>query len=479
LADSSVPAPTFTSRGFIAPAQSDILAGVQADMNAAFGGNLNPALETPQGQLASSMTAIIGDTDDQFVFYTNQVDPAFAEGRMQDAIARIYFLERRPAEPTTVAATIVGLAGVVIPIGALAVATDGNLYACTDGGTIPVGGSIVLQFDCTVTGAVPCPAGSLNAIFQAIPGWDTINNAADGVLGNAVENRQDFEARRAASVAVNSLGVLGSVKGAVLAVPNVLDAYVLDNPLGTTSTIQGVTLPAHSLYVAVSGGDSASIAQAIWSKKPPGCAYYTGTGSTTVTVTDTDGYSVPYPTYAVSFLIAQALSIDFVVRIANSSAVPADAATQVQNAIIAAFAGLDGGARSKIGATVYASRFYAAVAALGSWAQVISILMGSLNTPAASFTAAIANTGVMTVSAVASGTLAVGQIVTGVGVADGTIITSLGSGTGGTGTYNTTPLGQVVVSSALKTVAETLTSIPVNINQIPTVTAAEIQLILV
>jgi hypothetical protein len=54
---------------------------------------------------------------------------------------------------------------------------------------------------------------------------------------------------------------------------------------------------------------------------------------------------------------------------------------------------------------------------------------------AASFTATIATT-VLTVSAVTSGILAVGQVITGAGVTAGTYITSLGTGTGGTGTYN-------------------------------------------
>lgn len=47
--------------------------------------------------------------------------------------------------------------------------------------------------------------------------------------------------------------------------------------------------------------------------------------------------------------------------------------------------------------------------------------------------------GTMTVSAVASGTLAVGQVLSGSGVTAGTVITALLSGTGGTGTYIVSP----------------------------------------
>lgn len=54
------------------------------------------------------------------------------------------------------------------------------------------------------------------------------------------------------------------------------------------------------------------------------------------------------------------------------------------------------------------------------------------------YTASIAvTTGVMNVTAVSSGTLSVGQTVVGAGVPAGTRITSLGTGSGGAGTYNT------------------------------------------
>jgi HK97 family phage major capsid protein len=52
---------------------------------------------------------------------------------------------------------------------------------------------------------------------------------------------------------------------------------------------------------------------------------------------------------------------------------------------------------------------------------------------------------VLTVSAVASGVLRVGQILSGTGVAAGTYISALGTGTGGTGTYNV--IGDTTASS--------------------------------
>lgn len=472
VVSTNVPMPVFGPSGFIIPSAQTVLDGVTQDINSAFGGGLNPALNTPQGQLASSETAVIDNTNQTFLFLTQQFDPAFASGRYQDALARIYFIERNPSQPTVVQALCTGLEGVVIPEGALALAADGNQYICTEAGTIPVEGNITLTFACLIPGPIPCPEGTLNQIYQSIPGWDSIDNASDGVLGNNVETRQAFEERRRLSVALNSIGSLPSVLGAVLTVPNVIDAFVTENVSNSPATIGGVSLNPNSLYVAVVGGEADQVAQAIWSRKAPGCAY---NGNTTVTVLDTSaGYVPPYPAYAVSFEIPAPLPILFAVNIANSSLVPADAATQIQNAIISAFAGGDGGSRAKIGATLFASRFYAPVAVLGSWAQIISIEIGSVNNASASFTGAIAGT-TLTVSAVASGTLAVGQTISDTtgNLVVGTTITALGSGSGGTGTY-TVSNSQTVVIEAMKSAIANLFDIDVRIDQIPTVSANDI-----
>ena len=58
----AVPPIVFTPTGLDVPTAAEVLAGVQTDINAAFGGNINPALNTPQGQLASSETAVIVDS---------------------------------------------------------------------------------------------------------------------------------------------------------------------------------------------------------------------------------------------------------------------------------------------------------------------------------------------------------------------------------------------------------------------------------
>ena len=78
----------------------------------------------------------------------------------------------------------------------------------------------------------------------------------------------------------------------------------------------------------------------------------------------------------------------------------------------------------------------------------VSLLSGALPT-VCNFTASITGN-VLTVTAVAKGTLAVGQVVAGAGVTYGTKITALGTGTGGTGTYTLSPTPNVA-SEAMTT----------------------------
>lgn len=375
MATSSVPSIIFTPTGATFPDESAILAGVQADMNAAFGGNLNPSLSTPQGQLATSQTAIIGEKNNQFAYFLQQIDPATASGFMQDAIGRIYFLTRLPATSTVVQVLCTGLAGVAIPSGAQVLDLQGNKYACQGGGTIGVGGTVTLPFAALVPGPIICPIGAIVTIYQSIPGWDSVTNVAAGATGVNVESRADFEYRRKQSVAINAAGTLPSIYAAAFDVNGVIDAYVTENDTDNPITVGGVTLVKHSVYVAAAGGIPLDVATAIWKKKSAGANW---NGNTSVTVTDTSLGITPAPTYTVLFETPTPQNILFAVSIAASPSLPANISDLVKAAIINAFNGGDGGSRARIGGTIYAGRYYAPISAVQAGAiEILSVKIGT------------------------------------------------------------------------------------------------------
>ncbi|WP_338561913.1 baseplate J/gp47 family protein [Erwinia sp. E_sp_B04_7] len=356
----AVPSVTYSDAGVSVPDEIDILNGRLTDLDTAMGGGMSKSLTTPQGQIAMSDTAIIGDKNDNLAWLVNQVNPDYASGRMQDAIGQIYFIDRIAAIGTVVTATLTGLVGTVIPANSIAQDSSGYLYYSLADATIPSTGSVDVLFQNQATGAIACPIGSLNTIYRAIPGWSGITNTTAGVLGNDVESRANFEYRRKQSVAGNAKNQLGAIYANVLAVPGVTDAYVTQNNTGATVE-KGATdfpLPAHSLYVSAYGGSSEDIANAIFQKLNPGPEMV---GNTSYTVVDSENYVQPYPEYEITWQTPAAVSVYVKVELASNNSLPGNIVDRVRSAVLSAFNGEDGGTRARIGSTIYAGRYYAGV----------------------------------------------------------------------------------------------------------------------
>lgn len=374
---SNVPALQITPTGVAVPQSVDIRAGVLADTNEAFGGELDVVTpSTPQAYLADNLAQNIVDSNAQIAYFVNQVDPANAEGRMQDAIARIYFLDRKGATPSVVTVQLTGQSLVTMPAGQLMQDDSGNLWRSSGDVTFPVGGGNVnAQFACVTNGPVELGIGALTKIAQTFPGWDAGVNLSPAIVGSDVESRQAFEIRRQESIAQNGRGSPPAIRGAVWDIDGVLDVFAYDNftnavlPYGATN----YPLAPHSIYVGVVGGNDSDLANAIWSKKDAGCDM---NGNTTVVVQDTEGYSYPYPQYNIKFNRPAALPIKFAVTLANSTALPSTIVQDVKNAITATFNGEDGSQRARMGGKIFASNFYAGVAKISSAVSIIQIKIG-------------------------------------------------------------------------------------------------------
>src|ERR1700743_1111819 len=127
-AGTNVPGITCGTNGPVAPSGPAVLNGVQLDFNTAFSVTFNWNGSTPQGQRASSEAANISNNYSLFVYYVNPVDPAFAQGRMQDALGRIYNIARLPSIPTILQVNLLGN-NLTMPANSLIRDTNGNLYA--------------------------------------------------------------------------------------------------------------------------------------------------------------------------------------------------------------------------------------------------------------------------------------------------------------------------------------------------------------
>jgi len=90
----------------------------------------------------------------------------------------------------------------------------------------------------------------------------------------------------------------------------------------------------------------------------------------------------------------------------------------------------------------------------------------SVSTATTSFTGATSGISTTLTASSVTGTIQVGQVIAGTGIAAGTTITALGTGTGGAGTYTISPASTGTVSGTITVVGVDFLSIPSSVKRI-------------
>lgn len=277
-----------TQKGFSVSEVSDIRDEVSEQWKTAFKKDNTPELvtdpETPAGQLIDSQTAAIRQKDAEVAFLANQFNPLTASGKYQDALGKIYFLNRKQAINSSAECTIKGINGTQIPAG-YAIRTESNAQQWKLKETVTIGadGTTTGVFECENSGSIEAGANTLTKIINVVAGWDSVTNPQAATVGQLEESQSAFENRRYKSVALNSRGTVGAVYARVNDVDGVISCYAVDNKTNINKTIDDYTLKPHSIYIAVIGGNNTDIASAIYHSVSAGCDY---NGNTSVNVTD-------------------------------------------------------------------------------------------------------------------------------------------------------------------------------------------------
>lgn len=368
MADTNI---TFDSAtGLAAPDTADIVAAIQDDWKNALGQDLNTDAASPQGQLITSQAALVATKNNEILYLANQFNPFTSEGIWQDALAAIYFLQRKVATPTVVTCLCKGLNGTAIPSGALVESTEGVRFYASGALTIPSNGEIEGTFICESDENLAVAANTVTKIITVVAGWDTVNNNEDGVTGTTLESQGAFEKRRYESVAINSHGSVASLYSALSSIESVIDCVVLENALDAEITTWGVDIDAHSIACCIYGGTDADIAQTLYNKKAMG----TGTsGTSEISHIATDYFDAAY-TYNIVRPSETPIYIKITIReTADMSSTYED---DIKNALISDFIGENtdsNNTRVRMASTLYASRFSIAVIQTAGISDLISI----------------------------------------------------------------------------------------------------------
>ena len=285
-----------TSRGVIVPDTAELRAAVEQEWKEAFGDDLVTTPDTPQGVLITAETEARDAVARNNAELANQINPDLAGGIFIDGIWSLTRGARRPAVRSVITgATLGGVPGTIVPAGSLAaVSGTGAQFRTISPVVIAPSGTVTANLESVEFGPIAAPIGQLVQVATAVLGWETITNSTTAALGRLEESDIAARRRRTQTLALQGASLAEAILSRVYTVEGVRSAVIRENTASSEQTIDGVVMSAHSVYVAVDGGQSTAIATALLESKSAGAQWV---GNTTIPLVE------PYSgqTYNVKF----------------------------------------------------------------------------------------------------------------------------------------------------------------------------------
>lgn len=264
--------------------QVETLAAITASLTAAFqsiyGADINVGPNSPDGQLIGILAQNIADVLELLVQVYNSFSLESAFGTTLDQRMAMSGIARKQGTYTQAyvvvtvsqALNLVGQNALILdPNAQVFTVTDdaGNQFQLANSYSFVGAGSQSLLFKSVVIGQIQTLPNTITIIFTAQLGVISVNNptTASDVQGLPEETDPQMKIRQANSYYLQAVGPADAIRAALLSVPDISDAYVVEND--TNGTVD--TVPAHSVWVIVNGGTAPEIAQVIYTKKAPGC----------------------------------------------------------------------------------------------------------------------------------------------------------------------------------------------------------------
>jgi uncharacterized phage protein gp47/JayE len=270
--------PFIDSSGLHIPSYADILADLLAQAQAIFGTDIYLGNDSQDYQYTSIIALKISDAFQLVQMVYNNCAPGTAIGVGQDLLYKCNGLVRNAATYSTCPVSLIGAPGTSLSNSWV---QDKNGYQWSIPATIlGSGGTAQALATCSYPGPISAAPGDISIIVTPTMGWYSVMNAGAATLGVNTEADSAFRARQAFSTAQPSLSILDGLRGAIAGISGVTRSRVYENDTGSPD---GNSQPAHSIAAVVEGGDSAIIANTVFSKKGPGGATV---GTTTINVTD-------------------------------------------------------------------------------------------------------------------------------------------------------------------------------------------------
>ncbi|WP_256703853.1 baseplate J/gp47 family protein [Paenibacillus sp. FSL H8-0259] len=308
----------------------DLFAQMEDKAKEAFGDTVNTSVRSPLGiilRIFAWFLAIIWSTAEDV--YNSGYIPT-ATGNNLDRLGPQVGISRTLAQWATGEVRITGTPGYVVPAGFRAATASGVVFETLTDVTL-IGGSGSVAVEALEAGSGGnWGAGMITVVVNPVPDVFSVTNAAPTSGGREKETDAEFRNRFDQSVAGGGAASVDALRGALLRMPSVRAATIIEN---TRMTADSAGRPPKSFEAYVLGGDEQEIAQTILTTKSGGIEPH---GVISKQVEDLSGQI-----HTIKFSRAAEVAIKVSVAVYKNDRYPADGDEQVRSAIIRYIGGTD------------------------------------------------------------------------------------------------------------------------------------------
>lgn len=277
--------------GLIIEPKAEIIEDLVGAYQTIYGVDINIDSNSPDGQLINIQAQAITDFLELLLDTYNNFAVTTSYGERLDQLVALNGIQRREGTNTLAEVLVTVSIALTLPGQDQTAVTpftvsdsEGNEFQLVASHVFGAAGSATLTFEAVDIGQIETISNTITNIVTSTLGVTSVNNpsVSSDVIGVDEETDAQLKVRHAQSFNLAATGPSDSMEAALANVPDVVDAYVVENNTG--ATVNGVD--AHTVWPIVRGGTAADIGQAIYSKKAPGCGLK---GSTTEIITRPNG----------------------------------------------------------------------------------------------------------------------------------------------------------------------------------------------
>lgn len=306
-----------SEQGFTTKSVAEITADLNARFTGTFGNQFDVSPEGPDGQTIGILAEVLGSVWEQAEASYNAYSPTNAFGVGLDKVSELNGLTRITNLPTSVAITLVGTVGTIVPSGYAIKTDDGLVFQTIATAVIPA----IVSAKCTTMGAIKILAGDVHILTSTIPGLASASNLEPGITGIVREEDPAFRSRRESSTINRGTNSTDTIYEGVRSL-NLPYIAIIEN--NTKATVNGI--PASSFLTVVEGGTPEEVSRIIYDNKPQGIEAF---GSIITVITDSKGYP-----HNIGISRPAPVDVSITASITNLPGASVDSGTLVDDALV-------------------------------------------------------------------------------------------------------------------------------------------------